>query len=143
MVNLQLDLKRLEQTGITEDVCKKIRELLSALVTAASAEPKGSFWQPAVHKVFRDYEHIYKEWNDVRGSDESAISRRDALLSELQDIRHKIANVCRQNSHSLSEAYDLQLVDTINEALRDTISVVPGTFTALAKSAARFAARAL
>ncbi|MEM9049986.1 MAG: hypothetical protein AAGC92_14855 [Pseudomonadota bacterium] len=143
LVNLQLDLKRLEKAGIDDELCAKIRELLSALVSAASAEPKGSFWGRAVHEVLRDYELAYKRWNDVQGKDPDAVSKRDNILSELQDIRHKIANVCRKNSHSLSEAHDLELVTAINDALRDTIQTVPGTFSALAKSAARFEQRAL
>jgi hypothetical protein len=143
LVNLQLDLKRLERNGVDEEVCTKIRELLSALVSAASAEPKGSFWGRAVHEVLRDYEQVYKRWNDVKGEDPNAIAARDRLLSDLQDIRHKISNVCRQNAHSLSEAHDLELINAINEALTDAIKTVPGTFSALAKSADRFAARAL
>ncbi|MBX9859731.1 MAG: hypothetical protein K2Y20_09110 [Sphingomonas sp.] len=143
LVNLQLDLKRLEKSGIDDEICAKIRELLSALVSAASAEPKGSFWGRAVHEVLREYETTYRKWNDVRGSDPDAIRRRDNLLKELQDVRHKIANCCRVNSHSLSEAHDLQLVTAINDALRDAIAAVPGTFTALTRSAERFSQRAL
>ncbi|MFQ3453884.1 hypothetical protein PMN64_11265 [Bradyrhizobium sp. UFLA01-814] len=143
LVNLQLDLKRLEKSGIDEDVCSKIRELLSALVSAASAEPKGSFWGRAVHKVLRDYELTYREWNNVKGTDTEAARKRDELLSSLQDIRHAIANVCRRNAHSLSEAHDLELITAINEALKEAIKAVPGTFSALTRSAERFAARAL
>lgn len=143
LVNLQLDLKRLERNGIDEKLCSKIRELLSALVSAASAEPKGSFWGRAVHEVLREYEAAYKRWNDINGQDVDAIERRDSILRELQDIRHKISNVCRRNSHSLSEAHDLELVTAINDALTDAIRTVPGTFSALAKSAARFEKRAL
>jgi hypothetical protein len=143
LVNLQLDLKRLEKAGIDEELCSKVRHLLSALVSAASAEPKGSFWGRAVHEVLRDYEATYKKWNDVKGTDQRAIKMRDELLAQLQDIRHAISNVCRKNSHSLSEAHDLELVTAINDALKDTISVIPGTFSALAKSADRFSKRAL
>lgn len=98
LVNLQLDLKRLEKSGIDEEVCSKIRELLSALVSAASAEPKGSFWGRAVHEVLRDYELTYREWNNVKGTDTQAARKRDELLSRLQDIRHAISNVCRRNA---------------------------------------------
>jgi len=143
LVNLQLDLKRLERSGIDEELCAKVRTLLSALVSAASAEPRGSFWRRAVHEVLRDYEATYKRWNDVSGTDPKAIDARDALLAELQDIRHTISNVCRANAHSLSEEHDLELVTAINTALRDTINVIPGTFSALAKSAERFSKRAL
>lgn len=141
LVNLQLDLKRLEKTGINEDMCSKVRHLLSALVSAASAEPKASFWGKAVHQVLRDYELTYKKWNDVSGGDERAILAREELLAKLQDIRHKISNVCRKNAHGLSEAHDLELVTAINDALRDTITLIPGTFSALTKSADRFARR--
>lgn len=143
LVNLQLDLKRLERSGVDEAVCQKIRELLSALVSAASAEPKGSFWGRAVHEVLREYETVYRRWNDVQGTNTDAIQQRDELLKRLQDIRHKISNVCRQNAHSLSEAHDLELIGAINDALIDAIRVVPGTFSALARSAERFAQRAL
>lgn len=143
LVNLQLDLKRLEKAGIDEELCARVRQLLSALVSAASAEPKGSFWGRAVHEVLRDYETTYKRWNDVKGTDQQAIDTRDEILAQLQDIRHAISNVCRKNSHSLSEAHDLELVTAINDALKDAISIVPGTFSALAKSSERFSARAL
>ncbi len=143
LVNLQFDLKRLERTGVDEPVCKRVRELLSALVSAASVEPKASFWGTAVYKVLRQYEEVYKTWNDVKGSDPAAIEERDRLLRELQDIRHKIANSCRANSHSLSEAHDLELIDAIHGALVETIKLVPGTFTALTKSAERFSKRAM
>jgi hypothetical protein len=143
LVNLQLDLKRLEKQGIDEEICAKIRELLSALVSAASAEPRGSFWGRAIHEVLREYERTYKEWNDVKGSDEAAMAERDSLLAKLQDIRHKISNVCRQNSHSLSEAHDLQLISAINDALIQVVNSVPSAFTALARSAERFEARAV
>ncbi len=143
LVNLQLDLKRLEQTGIDESICQRVRNLLSALVSAASAEPNASFWGASIHEVLRKYELVYKKWNDVKGQDEQAIEAREELLQKLQDIRHKLANRCRKNSHSLSEAHDIQLVTAINDALRDTITAVPGVFSALAKSAARFESRAL
>lgn len=143
LVNLQLDLKRLESSGIAEEICARVRTLLSAMVSAASAEPKGSFWGRAVHEVLRDYERAYKIWNDVQGEDSKARVKRDEILSQLQDIRHAISNVMRKNSHSLSEAHDLQLINAINDALTETIKTVPGTFTALAKSAERFAERAL
>lgn len=142
LVNLQLDLKRLERTGIDEDVCYRVRNLLSALVSAASAEPNASLWGTSIHEVLRTYEHAYKKWNDVKGQNEEAIAARNDLLEKLQDIRHKLANRCRKNSHSLSEAHDLELVSAINDALRETISFVPGMFSALAKSAARFELRA-
>lgn len=143
LVNLQLDLKRLERSGVDEAVCQKIQELLSALVSAASAEPKASFWGSAVHEILRRYEYTYKKWNDVKGSDDGAMMERDSFLAQLQDVRHKIANACRRNSHSLSEAHDLELISAINDALVAVIGVVPGTFTALTKSAERFADRAL
>jgi hypothetical protein len=143
LVNLQLDLKRLEKTGIDEAVCRRVRELLSALVSAASAEPSGSFWGRALHQVLRDYEVTYKSWNDVSGADLAAIKQRDLLLAELQDIRHAISNTCRRNAHSLSEAHDLEIVTAINDALVQVIGAVPNTFTALARSAERFAKRAL
>ena len=143
LVNLQLDLKRLEKTGIDEAVCSRVRELLSALVSAASAEPSGSLWGRALHKVLRDYEVTYKSWNDVSGADEAAIEQRDLLLAELQDIRHAISNTCRRNAHSLSEAHDLEIVTAINDALVQVIGAVPNTFTALARSADRFTKRAL
>lgn len=143
LVNLQLDLKRLERSGIDEEVCAKVRELLSALVSAASAEPRGSLWGGAIHKVLREYELVYKQWNDVAGADAGAIARREEKLQELQDIRHRIANACRRNAHSLSEEHDLALIDAIHVALVDTIRVVPGVFSALAASAERFSRRAL
>jgi len=142
LVNLQLDLKRLERTGIDEEVCVKVRQLLSALTSAASAEPNASVWGTAIHEVLRKYETVYRKWNDVRGSDAEAIATRDELLQKLQDIRHKLANRCRTNSYSLSEAHDLELVTAINDALRDTITLVPGVFSALTKSSERFARRA-
>ena len=143
LVNLQLDLKRLERTGIDEEVCSRVRNLLSALVSAASAEPNASLWGASIHEVLRKYEQVYKRWNDVKGQDQEAIAARDDLLQKLQDIRHKLANRARNNSHSLSEAHDLELVSTINDALRETINIVPGMFSALAKSAARFQVRAV
>jgi hypothetical protein len=143
LVNLQLDLKRLEKTGIDEAVCRRVRELLSALVSAASAEPSGSFWGRALHQVLGDYEVTYKSWNDVSGADLAAVKQRDLLLAELQDIRHAISNTCRRNAHSLSEAHDLEIVTAINDALVQVIGAVPNTFTALARSADRFAKRAL
>lgn len=141
LVNLQLDLKRLERTGIDEEVCSRVRNLLSALVSAASAEPNASLWGASIHEVLRKYELVYKKWNDVKGQDEYAIAARDELLGKLQDIRHKLANRCRSNAYSLSEAHDLELVSAINDALKETISFVPGMFTALAKSATRFQLR--
>lgn len=143
LVNLQLDLKRLERTGIDEEVCKRVRDLLSALVSAASAEPNGSLWGKSIHEVLRKYETVYKKWNNVQGQDEEAIATRDDLLGKLQDIRHKLANRARRNAHSLSEAHDLELISAINDALRETIGFMPGVFSALAKSAARFQERAL
>lgn len=143
LVNLQVDLKRLERTGFDESVCLRVRTLLSALVSAASAEPNPSFWGGAVHQVLRKYGAVYRQWNDVKGQDASAIEERDALLQKLQDIRHRFANRCRTHAHSLSEAHDLELISAINDALRDTITAVPGMFTALAKSAARFEERAV
>lgn len=143
LVNLQLDLKRIEKNGISEDACANVRVLLSALVSAASAEPRASFWGSAIHKVLREHEQTYKRWNDVQGSSREAAIERDRILSSLQDVRHKLANECRRNAYSLSEAHDLQLVSAINDALVATIKAVPDTFTALAKSAERFAERAL
>jgi hypothetical protein len=143
LVNLQLDLKRLEKTGIDSEVCRRVRELLSALVSAASAQPSGSFWGKALHQVLREYEATYRKWNDVSGFDPVAAEARDQILCELQDIRHAISNTCRRNAHSLSEAHDLEIVTAINDALVQVIAVVPNTFTALARSAARFAERAL
>jgi len=142
LVNLQLDLKRLERTGIDEEVCKRVRELLSALVSAASAEPNASLWGRSIHEVLRKYESVYKKWNDVKGQDAEAIAARDELLQKLQDIRHKLANRARRNAHSLSEAHDLELISSINDALKEAISFMPGVFSALAKSAARFQTRA-
>lgn len=143
LVNLQIDLKRLEREGIEESVCSKIKLLLSALTSAASAEPKGSLWGPAVYEILREYEQIYARWNDVKGYDENAIIERDRLLSRLQDIRQKLSNAHRKNAHSLSEAHDLQLISAIHDALIQIIEAVPNTFTALAKSAGRFQARAI
>ena len=142
LVNLQLDLKRLERKGIDESICDKVQLLLSALVSAASAEAKGTFWGHPIHSVLRTYEKTYIEWNDVKGEDQEAIQNRAKLLEELQDIRHKIANRIRKNSHALAEEQDLQIVTAINDALIETINIVPGTFSALAKSASRCQSRA-
>ena len=59
LVNLQLDLKRLERKGIDESICDKVQLLLSALVSAASAEAKGTFWWHPIHSVLRTYEKTY------------------------------------------------------------------------------------
>jgi hypothetical protein len=143
LVNLQLDLKRLEREGIEDPICAKVQLLLSALVSAASAQPKASLWGRAVHEILREYERTYKAWNDVKGRNEIAIERRNRLLQNLQDIRHDISNALRKEAHSLSEEHDLQLITAIHDALVETISIVPGTFSALSKSAERFADRAL
>ncbi|MFS8036892.1 hypothetical protein ACI7BZ_08005 [Xanthobacter sp. AM11] len=143
LVNLQLDLKRLERSGIDEEVCSRVRFLLSALVSSASAEPKASLWGSAIYEILRDYEDVYRKWNDVKGADAAAIDERDRMLRTLQDIRHKIANACRKNAHSLSEEHDLALIDSIHKALVETIQVVPGVFTALTTSAERFGRRAV
>ncbi len=143
LVQLQIDLKFHEKTGIDESVCAKIKILLSALTSAASAEPKASLWGPAIHTILRDYEDVYRDWNDVKGTDPNYASQRSKLLEDLQDIRQKLARACRKNSHSLSQAHDLALIDAINSALIETIKVMPGTFSALTKGAERFNSRAV
>jgi hypothetical protein len=138
-----MDLKRLEKEGVEEDVCEKVQLLLSSLVSAASATPKGTFWGSAIHEILRKYEKTYDDWNKIKGKDPESIKKRARFLGKLQNIRHRIANRLRSNSHALSEEQDLQIVTAINDALIEAINVVPGTFTALAKSSARFQARAV
>jgi hypothetical protein len=139
LVSLQIDLVTREKDGLEEEDCRRIRQMLSAIVSAASSVPNASLWGRALHEFFRDYEESYKTWNDVKGKDLQAMRQRDVILASLQDSRQKIANACRKNAHSLSEAFDLQFATAVNDAVISVVTAAPTAFTNLAKSAARFA----
>jgi len=141
LVNLQRDLRRLEDAGIDEPTCERIRGLLSALVGAAATNKNASFWGTAVYDVLQEYEWTYRRWNDVKGSDVIAVQTRAELLSDLRNIRDKISKACRNSSRSLSEASDLDLIAAVSNALAGVTKNHSAEFSALKKSADRFSRR--
>jgi|WetSurMetagenome_2_1015567.scaffolds.fasta_scaffold394047_1 hypothetical protein len=134
LVALLNDLQTLEKDGLDEDKCVIVTQALGQVTNSATAIPDGSFWRRTIWSRFQKFEDIYREWNEINGSDPDSIFLRTAKLRELRKQRNRIATKIRVNQYILTNELDLNLIRDCYDALGGITKAFPDLFKALTKS---------
>ena len=119
--------------------CRNVRTLLGFFVNKATSFPAGSFFGGRLYKDFEKIEAKYKEWNEIRGSDDEAIKRRNNKVAYLRRYRCNLSKRIRRNQFALQNELDLKLVQAFYDAAEELVRNSPGIFTNLSKAAEKFA----
>jgi hypothetical protein len=138
LVALLDDLVTLERVGLEEERCVVVRASLARVTNAATAIPDGAWWKTTVWKEFQRFEDLYRQWNDVNGTNPDSVKARAAMLRKLRDRRNRISRKIRHNQFILKNELDLQLVRDSYEALGTVAKAFPEVFKQLGAAIARF-----
>ncbi|MFW5804346.1 MAG: hypothetical protein ACOCWG_03840 [bacterium] len=150
LTRLLQDLSRLDNKGLEDEVCNKIKNALNEAATLASSIPKESlfcvdFWQEL--SSFRD---DYLVWNGISDNDNNPVSLRKQALKNLVVRRRKmwlpfrdkvkpIKNKDKKDKQlDLLSKLDKQLMDDMHFAFKDVIENHPDLFPSLRKEIIRF-----
>lgn len=142
LVSLLDDLVALEDVGLEEPLCKKVKNALARVTNAATALPDNAWWKRQVWKELQDFGIIYEEWNGIDGLGKEKQEAREKKLRKLREKRNKIATKIRKNQFILQNELDLKLVRDGYEALGDLAKALPDLFKNLAAAVGRFAKEA-
>ncbi|MFL6263238.1 MAG: hypothetical protein ACJ76Y_26375 [Thermoanaerobaculia bacterium] len=135
------DLVVLEDYGLDEELCKKVRRALARITNAATELPDDAWWKRQIWKELQSFETIYEQWNNIDGGEEKREARKDKLR-QLRKRRNKIATKIRKNQYIIQNELDLKLVRDGYEALGDLSKALPDLFKNLAAAIGRFAKEA-
>lgn len=87
LTSLLNDLIVLENAGISEEYCRRVRESLGFFVNATTEIPSGGFMTGNLSKEVEKFEELYRKWNGIEGEKEEHIKERRKLLVELRKSR--------------------------------------------------------
>jgi hypothetical protein len=139
------DLRRQESRGFEEEICEQIREALHRMARGADTATSASF-SPEIIIESNRFRQRYQEWNrNGTKSDETAISSRRALISDLFLWRSKMMEILRSRRKgyiSFATDDDFEIVARVYDQLDGVTSKYPNTFRLLGKSVAAFKAAA-
>jgi hypothetical protein len=138
MVQLLDDLCTAVEKGIPESLCKQIRSALARVVNSATTIPDGSILRTAIWRHIQNFEGFYKQWNDVNGSDSTAVIERTRIIKLMRNERHSIAVACRRNHHILNNELDLELITSFYHALGEAAKSSPEILSQLVAAVSRF-----
>ncbi len=133
------DLVVLEDLGLDEALCKKVRMALARITNAATELPDDAWWKRQIWKELQSFETIYEQWNNIDGEGKDKREARKEKLRQLRKRRNKIATKIRKNQYILQNELDLKLVRDGYEALGDLSKALPEIFKNLAAAVGRFA----
>lgn len=131
------DLRPFSDAGIHEAKCVEVKRALKSITDEAAAIPDGGIFRKALYQHFEEFSRLYTAWNDVNGSDASAIQQRENIQKQMRAERNRLAIAHRKNSHILNRELDLKIIDSCYAALNKLVRSVP-TFTKLAEAVARY-----
>lgn len=132
------DLVVLEDYGLNETLCKKVRMALARITNAATELPDNAWWKRQIWKELQSFETIYEQWNNIDGEGEEKRKARKEKLRQLRKKRNKIATKIRKNQFIIQNELDLKLVRDGYEALGDLSRALPDLFKNLAAAVGRF-----
>ena len=139
LVQLLNDLSDLEGAGLPDEHCQHIKLALAKLTNLTTAIPDGTFLKKGLWVDFQKLETLYTEWNDYKGL--NPVEYRKGKLQDLRKQRHLIAQKARKNHHILTQELDLQLVNSVYEALADLAKALPDILKNLSRAISRYKSR--
>lgn len=134
LVQLMIDLSRLEQRGLSRVECDQVRQALEELALAASAIPDKRLFRSSIRGKLNRFAAGYVAWNGHTGKDPATRLARRAAINRLADLRQELAVVERRNWHIIRTEVDLELVTKMYGALGNVITAMPDLFANLAKA---------
>jgi hypothetical protein len=136
------DLVDMEEEGLDDELCKKVRISLDHFVNATTAIPKGGILSGGpISKDAGEFAEIYKTWNDVSGKSAESIAQRRKALGRLRKKRQKIANKISKMQFEIQNNLDHKLLMASYNGLEELISFVPSVFKNLSSALSDFLKR--
>lgn len=128
-----------ESTGIKEEECLEIRKTLELLVNLATSLPDGICkCSKKIWEEIEDFKRMYQEWNDIDGTDKSAIEQRIAKLKKMRKKRHRIACKMRRRMHILEKELDLVFIEKCYALMGKLVEDLPHIFDRTSRAIIRF-----
>lgn len=132
MTSLLNDLIELENRGLDDNYCRIVRNSLDYFVNLSTEIPSGGFLTGNLYLEIQEFSRLYKDWNDINGTDETKVKKRRELLFKLRKQRQKITDKVRSLQFELSTHLDRKVLADTYKAIGDLITLVPDTFKSLA-----------
>jgi hypothetical protein len=132
LTSLLNDLVALEKTGLEDQYCDMLSTGLEYFINASTEIPSGGFLTGSIGKEIEKFAELYKQWNDIHGTDEKDAYERHLLLNQLRDQRQRITDVARKVQVEIEKNMDVSLLFDTYEAIGGLIKLVPNLFTSLA-----------
>ena len=135
------DLITLENEGIDEEICSRVKKSLGFFVNSTTNVPSGGMFTGALSPRVQKFEEAYIKWNGINGNDEGAIKKRRDVLVKMRKLQQKITDKTRALQFELSNDLDVLVLKSGYEAISELITVSPKLFQNLASSYAKFCSR--
>ncbi|WP_417813891.1 hypothetical protein [Thalassospira alkalitolerans] len=140
------DLEKLERTGIAEEKCKLIKEVLSRVISITDKASKSN-WRPCASQPLHEFREIYAHWNDrYEGVSMADRVHRRERINEMREKRLRTSrNLSRRINYNKDERQgvldgifaneeDKNLAIEIYKELRKISDQHPDTFPILTKA---------
>ena len=141
LTNLLDDLYDLEDTGLEDDICRKIQDFLEYFGNAATDIPEGGFMTGPIYKDIEKFTNLYVNWNEIKGEAEDSRKKRMSARMKLKGQRQIITNKARRLQFELDNNLDQKLLEAGYRALGDLTTLVPDLLNNLTQSFNEFVKR--
>jgi hypothetical protein len=141
LTSLLNDLVTLEQTGLEDRYCDMISTGLEYFINASTEIPSGGFLTGNLSDEIEKFAGMYKNWNDIRGTEPKDAYDRHLILGELRNQRQRITDKARRLQLEIEQNMDVALVFDTYKAIGGLIKLVPDTFTSLAGAVGEYVKR--
>ena len=128
------DLIDLENSGVQEHLCSLIRKALGHFVNSTTCVPTGGFLIGSLLTEAQNFEELYRNWNGVAGTDDSAKSERRKILSKLRKSRQKITDKVRSLQIEFHNNLDVVVLTATYSAVSEIVTIAPNLFRNLAET---------
>jgi len=141
LTSLLNDLVRLEPTGLEDRYCSMISTGLEYFINASTEIPSGGFLTGNLCDEIEKFTELYKNWNDIRGTEPKDAYDRHMALGELRNQRQRITDKARRLQLEIEQNMDVELVFDTYKAIGGLIKLVPDLFTSLAGALGEYVKR--
>lgn len=141
LTSLLNDLIDLENIGLEEEYCQIVQRSLGYFVNATTEVASGGFLTGNLHVEVERFERLYKEWNDINGTNPRYAAARRELLVKLRRRRQKITDKVKDLQFEFENGLDRKILADVYAAVGDLIKLAPDLMKNLGSSYAEYIKR--
>jgi hypothetical protein len=128
------DLELREGSGFDAEIyCDQVKDAFDRILATLETRKAKAYWASVILDEFQKFRSLYKEWNDIKGTEDDRIKERRTYTKKLRSRRRAIARKLRngQRQRQIATSADMELAPNIFSPFLDLAASFPQLFANL------------